>query len=89
MKHKSPNKLTDEELESCIDGSTDLAMLRSILLDPAVLFDDNKVDVEEFAYLFQRKLSGFAENEEASDENYEWGLCIANNINEITTRKKS
>ena len=84
MKNKSPLELNDEDLEECIDGCTNLDQLRTIIKKPGVLCKDNTIDTEYFAHLFQIHLEGFAEDEEASQNNYEWGICIAKNINNMT-----
>lgn len=79
------SKLSDENIEDCIDGSSDIKMLREII-DMAQ--DGDFVNIEEFADLFAYKIRGFidAEDDEDYDEaynnNWEWGKIIAMNIND-------
>lgn len=85
--------LSDEEIEHCIDGSSDLRMIREII---EVSQLDNLLDVEDFADMFAYKIRGFIdvtfeEDEEAYDEaymnNWEWGTSIAENINLLLVDK--
>lgn len=88
MAHTDPLLLTDAALEECVNGSTDLDLLRRILRKPDVV-EDNVVDEYLFGDHFQEALEGFADDEEASENNYQWGCLIAENINLATTVKKS
>lgn len=88
MAHTDPLLLSDAALEYCVDGCTDLDLLRRILRKPDVV-EDNVVDEYLFGDYFQEALEGFADDEEASDNNYQWGCLIAENINLATTVKKS
>ena len=85
--------LSDEEIENCIDGSSDLRMIREII---EVSQLDNLLDIEDFADMFAYKIRGFIdvtfeEDEEAYDEaymnNWEWGTSIAENINLLLVDK--
>lgn len=85
--------LDDEEIESCIDGSSDIRMIREII-DLSQL--DNLLDIEDFADMFAYKIRGFIEvsaeeDEDAYDEaymnNWEWGTAIAENINKLLVDK--
>ena len=85
--------LSDEEIENCIDGSSDLRMIREII---EVSQLDNLLDVEDFADMFAYQIRGFIdvtfeEDEEAYDEaymnNWEWGTAIAENINKLLVDK--
>ena len=85
--------LDDEEIESCIDGSSDIRMIREII-DLSQL--DNLLDIEDFADLFAYAIRGFIEfsaeeDEDAYDEaymnNWEWGTAIAENINKLLVNK--
>ena len=87
---KTVHDLTNEELESCIDGTTDLDMIRTILSKEYVVDDDGIVDVFEFADEFAALLENFitedkdtAEWEEAWDTNFSWGCDIAHSINDL------
>ena len=82
--------LTDEELEACVDGSTNMDLLREILEKPFCVVD-NVVDEAQFAQWFAYALEGFIgvdqdedpeEWEEAYQANYDWGYEIAENIND-------
>jgi hypothetical protein len=88
MAHTDPLLLSDAALEECVDGCTDLDLLRRILRKPDVV-EDNVVDEYLFGDHFQEALEGFADDEEASENNYQWGCLIAENINLATTVKKS
>lgn len=85
--------LSDEEIENCIDGSSDLRMIREII---EVSQLDNLLDIEDFADMFAYRIRGFIdvtfeEDEEAYDEaymnNWEWGTSIAENINLLLVDK--
>jgi len=85
--------LEDEEIEDCIDGSSNVSMIREII-DVSQL--DNLLDIEDFADMFAYKIRGFIsvtfeEDEEAYDEaymnNWEWGESIATNINNLLVDK--
>ena len=85
--------LDDEEIESCIDGSSDIRMIREII-DLSQL--DNLLDIEDFADMFAYAIRGFIEvsaeeDEDAYDEaymnNWEWGTSIAENINLLLVDK--
>ena len=87
MTHTNPLLLTDEALEDCIDGCSSLELLREILRQPPVVYRDNKIDVKQFAGYFQIALEDLTEDEEANENNYQWGLSIAENINAATFQK--
>ena len=85
--------LDDEEIESCINGSSDIRMIREII---EVSQLDNLLDIEDFADMFAYRIRGFIdvtfeEDEEAYDEaymnNWEWGTSIAENINLLLVDK--
>lgn len=89
---KQPKDLTDDELELCIDGSTNLAMIRDILSKSHVVDLEGYVDPEAFADWFAHGLEGYINAEsdskewqEAYDENWNWGYDIGDNINSFTT----
>jgi hypothetical protein len=84
MTHTNPLLLSDEELEECIDGCTSLDLLREILRQPPVVGRFNRVDIKQFANYFQMALEDLAEDDEASENNYQWGLSIADSINDKT-----
>lgn len=86
MKHIDPLTLTDEQLESCIEGSTRLDLLREILGEWGVTGLDYRVDCVEFAKHFQYALRHYPDpwDTDAQQINYDWGYRIATNINEET-----
>lgn len=86
MAHTNPLLLSDETLEECVDGCTSLDLLREILRQPPVIGRGNSVDIKQFANYFQMALEDFAEDEEANENNYQWGLSIADNINDKTLK---
>ena len=79
--------LSDEDIEECIDGSSDIGMIREII---TLSQNDEFVDVESFADVFSYKISGFIDTEEGTEEwieanenNWAWGFSIAENINNL------
>jgi hypothetical protein len=85
--------VSDEEIEECIDGSSDIAMIREII---GVTQLDNLIDIEDFADMFAYKIRGFIDAhieddmeayEEAYMNNWEWGSSIAENINSLLVNK--
>ena len=82
------NSLTDEELEDCIDGTTNLDMIRDILTKHGVVDEEGYVDPEIFADWFATGIEGYIDAEpdtdewtEANDTNWNWGYDIGDNIN--------
>ena len=85
---RSVNDLSQEELEDCFDGSSSVEMVREIFEKHGVINDDGYVDIENFAEWFAYGVEGFIDAEEGSEEyeeawnnNYDWGMSIAENIN--------
>lgn len=84
-KHKHPNELSDEVLEECFDGSTSTKLVREIFNDMNVLKADNTIDVVAFGKKFMYALQGITNGDDEADENnFDWGVGIAENINEAT-----
>ena len=88
MTIKDVTKLTDEELENCIDGSTNLNMIRDILTKSRVVDNEGYIDPEVFADWFAHSLEGYISADpdtdewtEAYDNNWNWGYDIGDNIN--------
>lgn len=86
---KKVSNLTDEELENCVDGSTNIQMIRDILTKHGVVDLEGYIDPEIFADWFAQGIKGFIDAEVDSDEytetfdnNWNWGYDIADNINE-------
>lgn len=86
--NRHPSDLTDVEIESCIDGSSDVGVIRAILDDDDIITKDGLVDEDEFGSAFAFNIQGFIsepedtpEWEEANQINLDWGKGIAENIN--------
>lgn len=84
---------TDEELESCVDGVTNLDLLRSILKIPGIINEEGYIDPDSFANIFASELELFIPEDHGSEEwaicdgnNWNWGFDIADNLNMITLR---
>lgn len=85
---KTVDELTDDQIENCFEGSSDVAMVRKIA--KKCIDENGYVDVEEFSQEFAENIEGFITEEEGSDEwdaawyeNLSWGEVIAENLNEI------
>lgn len=85
---KTIDNLTDDQIENCFEGSSDVNMVRR--LAKKCLDENGYVDVEDFSEKFAEKLEGFINEDEDSYEwneawieNRNWGEIIAENINEI------
>ena len=83
--------LSDEEIEECIDGSSSVILIRSII---ELTQDNNTVNEESFADIFAFEIRGFIDAEFESDVwkecnnfNWEWGFSIAENINNLVIDK--
>lgn len=85
---KSVFKLSDAELESCVDGSTNTDLLWEILHKPGVVAT-GVVNPDQFASWFGLALEDYidaeseAEFTESNRSNLEWGFVIADNINDL------
>ena len=80
--------LTDNEIEDCIDGSSNIEMIRDILTKPGVLTSKGLISSGAFADCFSEAISVYIDAEEDTDEyteafdnNWDWGYNIADNIN--------
>lgn len=80
--------LTDEEIENCINGSSNITMIRDILTKHGVVDLEGYIDPEIFADWFAQGVEGYIDAEENSDEwieandtNWNWGYDIGDNIN--------
>lgn len=85
---KNVHKLSDDEIEDCVDGTTNVTMLRDILTKPNVVGEDGFIDPDEFANWFAYGVEGYISADEDTDEwqeawdaNWDWGFDIADNIN--------
>jgi len=85
---KSVFKLSDADLESCVDGTTNIDLLWEIIHKPGVVVN-GIVNPDQFSSWFGHALEGYidAESEEEFNEcnrnNLEWGYTIADNINDL------
>ena len=78
--------IDDEDLAWCIDGCTDLNMIRRII---DITQQETLVDVHMFAEQFAKNIEGFIDAEEGTSEwreayenNFDWGIGIADSIND-------
>lgn len=86
------NEIIDhEDLAWCIDGSTDLNMVRRLI---DVCQDESLLDVQQFGEMFAQQIEGFIdaaegteEWEEAHENNLNWGISIADTINDYVYEK--
>ena len=83
--------IDDEDLAWCIDGSTDLNMVRR-LIDACQ--NESLLDVQRFGEMFARQIEEFIdaaegteEWEEAHENNLNWGIGIADTINDYVYEK--
>lgn len=85
---KDARILSDEELESCTDGSTNIAILRDILTKHGVIDIEGWIDPELFADWFANGIEKYIKAEpytngwhKAYDNNWNCGYDIGDNIN--------
>ena len=85
---KDARTLTDQELEDCVDGTTNIVMLRDILTKHGVVDEQGWIDPEIFADWFAAGIEGYISAEPDTDEwqaaydtNWNWGYDIGDNIN--------
>lgn len=78
--------IDDEDLAWCVDGSSDLTMIRRLI---DVCQVETLLDVHRFAEMFARQIEGFidaaegtSEWREAYENNFSWGMGIADAIND-------
>lgn len=87
---KAIKDLTDQEIEDCINGSSNIKMIRDILTKPNVVDNEGWVDPEIFADWFAHGVEGYIDAKqdtdewiEANDNNWTWGYDIGDNINSL------
>ena len=87
-KHSINKLITDDQLEECFEGTTNISMVREILDKPGVVVE-GAINTEQFAEWFAYAIEGFIDADEDTDEwreawdvNFDWGLTIADNIND-------
>lgn len=79
--------LSDYEIEDCIDGSSDVNLIRKIAIEWTM--SDGFIDTDEFGHEFAMSISGFIDADEGTEvydeawsNNVEWGETIAENLNQ-------
>ncbi len=96
MKQEMPKRkidaLTDDEIESCFEGSTDVSLVRDLLKknqDP-----NGWIYSIDFGDDFAQAIEGFIGEEPNTKEwneawavNCEWGESIADNVNDLLAKK--
>lgn len=90
MNIKDVKNLTDDEIESCIEGSSNIEMIRDILTKHGVVDLEGYVDPEVFADWFAQGIEGYIDAKmnsdewiESNDTNWNWGYDIGDNINSL------
>jgi len=80
--------ISDEELESCFEGSSNINLVRELL--EKNIAPDGWVWDADFGHFFATAIQSFIDEDEdtpewnkAWDINYEWGVRIAANVNEL------
>ena len=83
--------LDDEEIMDCVDGHTDIKLLRRAIEHAQ---DENLLDEDLFAEYFAVAIDGFIDEEagteaylNAREANYIWGFYIAGSINSLLIDK--
>lgn len=83
--------LDDDELLECVDGTTDVKLLRRAI---EYSQDENILDEDLFAKYFSDAIEGFIDEKPNTEEyfiaqenNYSWGFEIAENINSLIVDK--
>lgn len=89
-------ELTDEQLEDCVDGTTNIRLLRQIMQMPGIMNEEGYIDPDAFSEIFARELEDFIGEDEDSeawqeinDNNLNWGFDIADNINMLKIRSEN
>ncbi|CAB4241647.1 hypothetical protein UFOVP71_185 [uncultured Caudovirales phage] len=87
------DSLTDEEIESCFDGSSNVDLVRGLLEEN--LAPEGWIWAMDFGGEFAEAIEGFigaeegtAEWDEAWNINCEWGERIADNVNALLAEEK-
>ncbi len=82
--------LSDSEIKACINGKVSILVVKDIFTCPGVIKHNGFVFTDLFADLFASRLQVFLDSDEGSEEwndadyeNYEWGMSIACNINDL------
>lgn len=85
---KSVFKLTDADIDACLDGAANATLVWEVLRDSGVVVN-GVVNPNQFAIGFARVMEEYidadseAEFTEGNRNNLEWGFAIADNINDL------
>jgi len=86
--------LSDQELEGCFEGSSNVDLVRKLLEEN--LAPDGWVWDADFGHSFATAIQSFIGEDEDTPEwdkaweiNYEWGAKIADNVNELLSQPQS
>jgi hypothetical protein len=87
---RSLRNLSDNEIKDCLEGKVSILIVKNIFTCPGVIKHNGFILTDRFAELFASFLQGFIDHDEetqewedADFENYEWGMTIACNINNL------
>jgi len=87
------DSLTDDEIESCFDGSSNVELVRSLLEDN--LAPDGWIWSIDFGDAFAEAIEGFIDADSGTKEwtdaweiNREWGERIGDNINKLLEQEQ-
>ena len=89
------NNFTDDEIEECFEGSSDVDLVREIA--GKCVTENATIAEMAFGQMFARAIEGFIgveyedapdEWEEAWDINEDWGISIARNLNDLIIRNR-
>jgi hypothetical protein len=82
--------LTDEEIEGCMAGVTTVKLIKFVFLQPSVVQKTGYINPDVFGDVFAYELARFICADEGTEEwleafnnNFIWGVTIAENLNEI------
>ena len=82
--------LTDEEIEGCMAGTTTTKLIKFVFGQPSVIQKKGYINPDVFGDVFAYELAGFIGADEGTEEwleafnnNFLWGVNIAENLNEI------
>lgn len=89
------DKLSDDQLDECCAGSTDLPMVRR-LLNYCLDRESGLVDAFNFSDMFAQNLEAFISEDEGTlawteawTVNQDWGFSIAESVNELLMDAKT
>ena len=89
-------QFTDDEIEECFDGSSNVDLVRDIA--GKCVTENGTIAEMAFGQMFARAIEGYIgvdydeepdEWEEAWDNNEDWGISIAGNLNALIISNRS